>query len=77
MISDIKLSQPVLRMLITAAANKCSPDGSYVSLGVYIDASEKSIYKWANGTSKPDCDHIFAMLAIAGWLDDEIKERLR
>lgn len=38
---------------------------SVLDIAVRIDASEKSIYKWMNGTSKPNCEHLLALLALA------------
>ena len=35
------------------------------SLAIEIDASEKSIYKWMNGTSLPNCSHLFALIRLA------------
>lgn len=36
-----------------------------VDLAIAIDASEKSIYKWMNGTSLPDCRHLLALISLA------------
>ena len=35
-----------------------------VDLAIAIDASEKSIYKWMNGTSLPDCRHLLALISL-------------
>jgi hypothetical protein len=37
-------------------------------LAASIDASEKSIYKWMNGTSLPDATHLYRLMQLAGWL---------
>lgn len=37
---------------------------SILSLALEIDASEKSIYKWMNGTSLPDCKHLLALIRL-------------
>ena len=36
-----------------------------LDLAIEIGASEKSIYKWMNGTSLPNCKHILALLSLA------------
>lgn len=36
-----------------------------LDISIRIDASEKSIYKWMNGTSLPNCEHLLALLALA------------
>lgn len=38
---------------------------SVLDIAIEIDASEKSIYKWMNGTSRPNCEHLLALLALA------------
>ena len=38
---------------------------SVLEIAVEIKASEKSIYKWMNGTSLPNCEHLLALLALA------------
>ena len=30
-----------------------------------INASVKSVYKWMNGTSRPNCEHLWSLLALA------------
>lgn len=40
----------------------------YAILGAKIGASEKSIYKWMNGTSQPAAKHLYQLLLLAGWL---------
>ena len=41
-----------------------------LALAVEIDASEKSIYKWMNGTSLPNCRHLLALLHLADSADE-------
>lgn len=41
-----------------------------LDLLIKIDASEKSIYKWMNGKSLPDCRHLLALLALANQSDE-------
>ena len=36
-----------------------------INLAIEINASEKSIYKWMNGTSCPNCEHLLALLLLA------------
>lgn len=36
----------------------------YISLGVAIDASDKSIYKWMSGKSQPDSEHLLKLIAL-------------
>lgn len=36
-----------------------------LNLAIEIDASEKSIYKWMNGTSLPNCSHLLALIRLA------------
>ena len=36
-----------------------------LDIAIEINASEKSIYKWMNGTSCPNCEHLLALLALA------------
>ena len=36
-----------------------------LALAIKIDASEKSIYKWMNGTSLPNCSHLLALISLA------------
>ena len=36
-----------------------------LALAIEIDASEKSIYKWMNGTSLPNCSHLLALIRLA------------
>ena len=36
-----------------------------LDIAIRINASEKSIYKWMNGTSRPNCEHLLALLALA------------
>ena len=38
---------------------------SILDLAIEINASEKSIYKWMNGTSRPNCSHLLALLNLA------------
>ena len=38
---------------------------SILDLAIEIDASEKSIYKWLNGTSRPNCSHLLALIKLA------------
>lgn len=45
----------------------------YVSLGIEINASEKSIYKWLNGTSRPNCSHLLSLIALADKADNNKK----
>ena len=37
---------------------------SILDLAIEIKASEKSIYKWMNGTSRPNCEHLLALLVL-------------
>jgi hypothetical protein len=57
----MKVDKSLLRQLVYATGQEI-PD-----LAVSIDASEKSIYKWINGTSQPDCYHFYQLLQLAGW----------
>ena len=45
----------------------------FVTLGTRIGASEKSIYKWMNGTSKPSCDHLLSLFRLVA---NDQKQRL-
>ena len=36
-----------------------------INLANKINASEKSIYKWMNGTSLPNCGHLLALISLA------------
>jgi transcriptional regulator with XRE-family HTH domain len=40
----------------------------YEKLAQKIGASEKSIYKWMNGTSEPSAEHFYQLLRLAGYL---------
>jgi transcriptional regulator with XRE-family HTH domain len=40
----------------------------YEKLGSFIGASEKSIYKWMNGTAQPSAAHLYQLLILAGYL---------
>ena len=46
-----------------------------VSLAIEIDASEKSIYKWMNGTSLPNCSHLLALIRLANASEEASKGR--
>lgn len=45
------------------------------TLSIIIDASEKSIYKWMNGKSKPSFEHSYALLNLVYEFDKENKEK--
>jgi DNA-binding transcriptional regulator YiaG len=49
-----------LRKLILCCLNK--ENWNITEFAAYIDASEKSVYKWENGTSAPDAKHLLAMI---------------
>jgi hypothetical protein len=55
----------LLRRLIAATGYH-----DYASLGAAIGASEKSIYKWMNGTSQPAAHHLYRLLVLAGWVQE-------
>lgn len=63
----LTLSQPTLRRLIWEARQAVG-NHSYLGLALAIGASEKSLYKWDSGTSKPDGDHLYRLLVVAGWV---------
>lgn len=42
--------------------------GSVTDLSNEIGASEKSIYKWMNGTSMPKAEYLLKMLDMMGYL---------
>lgn len=42
--------------------------GSVMDLSAAIGASEKSIYKWMNGTSMPKAEYLLKMLDMMGYL---------
>ena len=44
---------------------------SILDIAIEIHASEKSIYKWMNGTSRPNCEHLLALLALAEERDQQ------
>jgi hypothetical protein len=58
----MEVDSRLIRQLVWAS-NQELPD-----LAVSIDASEKSIYKWMNGTSLPDATHLYRLMELAGWL---------
>lgn len=43
--------------------------GGPLDLSIEIDASDKSIYKWASGSSKPDALHFLRMLKFLELID--------
>lgn len=46
-----------------------------LTLSTYIGASEKSIYKWMNGTSKPSFDYTYALLKLVYKFDSECDDK--
>ena len=48
-----------------------------LALAVEIDASEKSIYKWMNGTSLPNCSHLLALIRLANAAEEARQVRGR
>ena len=43
----------------------CKTGLDILDLAIEINASEKSIYKWMNGTSLPNCSHLLALIRLA------------
>jgi hypothetical protein len=58
------LDLALLRQIIAATGI-----ADYAVLGARIGASEKSIYKWMNGTSQPAARHLYQLLILAGWIE--------
>ena len=48
-----------------------------LDLAIEIDASEKSIYKWMNGTSLPNCSHLLALIRLANAAEEARQVRGR
>jgi transcriptional regulator with XRE-family HTH domain len=46
----------------------------YEKLAHEIGASQKSIYKWMNGTSEPSAEHFYQLLQLAGYLSSSSPE---
>jgi hypothetical protein len=64
------LDRSLLRQLIAATGIE-----DYAVLGAKIGASEKSIYKWMNGTSQPAASHLYQLLLLAGWLSPKARPK--
>lgn len=47
-----------------------------LSLAVAIDASEKSVYKWMNGTSNPNLSHYIALVELANKVRESNKKKV-
>jgi hypothetical protein len=63
----LMLDRAFYRRLISATGIE-----DYALLASKIGASDKSIYKWVNGTSEPSADHLYQLLALAGWLTPSV-----
>jgi succinate dehydrogenase flavin-adding protein (antitoxin of CptAB toxin-antitoxin module) len=59
-----KDEQVLIRIYLNKALDNCN--GSYGLLADAIEASDKSIYKWMNGTSVPDGAHLIRIMKTAG-----------
>jgi hypothetical protein len=66
----LMLDRAFYRRLISATGIE-----DYALLASKIGASDKSIYKWVNGTSEPSADHLYQLLALAGWLTPGVSPR--
>ena len=52
------------------AATKLNP----IDLGIRINASEKSIYKWMNGSSMPSCAHVLRLMKLVDHQNEVLKD---